>query len=217
MALTVTLVAVQLPRAGPDHSRPASDMSKENAPLDSLALGHVRRIAQSSMPFKQMENISTYVEACTKLGVPAQDLFMTVDLFEAKDMRAVVRNIHSLGRVAQTIGTFGGPHLGAKLAAKNERHFSEAQLAEARAMPARWTNLGKTLPPSSANPMAPASGFASGRPSVSPSASPSSLAPASGRPSVSPSASPVAGSADTHAVTHVETAQEDAPSSRTRI
>ena len=26
---------------------------------------------------------------------------MTVDLFEAKDMRAVVRNLHSLGRVAQ--------------------------------------------------------------------------------------------------------------------
>ena len=106
----------------------------------------VKKIAQSTMPFKQMENISHYVEACTHLGVPAQDLFMTVDLWEAKDMRAVVRNIHSLGRVAQTIDTFGGPHLGAKLAAKNERHFSEAQLAEARAMPARWTNLGKTLP-----------------------------------------------------------------------
>ena len=28
---------------------------------------------------------------------------MTVDLFEAKDMRAVVRNLHSLGRVAQVI------------------------------------------------------------------------------------------------------------------
>lgn len=113
--------------------------------------GSVRRIAQSTMPFKQMENISHYVEACTALGVPAQDLFMTVDLFEAKDMRAVVRNIHSLGRVAQTIDAFRGPHLGAKLAAKNERHFSEAQLAEARAMPARWTNLGKSLPPTAAN------------------------------------------------------------------
>ena len=31
----------------------------------------------------------------------AQDLFMSVDLYEGKNLAAVVRNIHSLGRVAQ--------------------------------------------------------------------------------------------------------------------
>ena len=107
--------------------------------------GAVRKVAHSAMPFKQMENISSYVEACASLGVPAQDLFMTVDLYEGKDVRAVVRNLHSLGRVSQNIATFDGPYLGARLSTPNERHFSEAQLAEARAMPARWTNVGKSL------------------------------------------------------------------------
>ena len=118
--------------------------------------GAVGRIVQSTMPFKQMENVASYIDACVSLGVPAQDLFMTVDLFEGKDIRAVVRNLHSLGRVAQTLEGFRGPHLGARLASKNERHFSEAQLAEARAMPARWTNLGRSLPPTGKSPPGPA-------------------------------------------------------------
>lgn len=53
------------------------------------------------MPFKQMENIGSYVEACAAIGVPSQDLFMTVDLYEGKNLDAIVRNLHSLGRVAQ--------------------------------------------------------------------------------------------------------------------
>ena len=69
-----------------------------------------RKIAQSAMPFKQMENVSHYVEACSALGVPAQDLFQTVDLFEGKDMRAVVRNIHSLGRVCQRLHGAAAQH-----------------------------------------------------------------------------------------------------------
>ena len=98
-----------------------------------------------SAPFKQMENIGNYLSACTKLGLQAHDSFQTVDLYEGKDVRAVVRNLHSLGRVSQNIATFDGPYLGARLSTPNERHFSEAQLAEARAMPARWTNVGKSL------------------------------------------------------------------------
>ena len=45
-------------------------------------------------------------------------------------MPAVVRNLHSLGRVAQSMG-FEGPTLGAKLATTNRRSFSAAQTAEA--------------------------------------------------------------------------------------
>ena len=96
------------------------------------------------MPFKQMENVAHYIDACAQLGVPAQDLFQTVDLYEGRDMQAVVRNVHSLGRVAQTLPSFEGPHLGARLAKTNARSFSEAQLAEARALPARWSNAGRS-------------------------------------------------------------------------
>ena len=113
--------------------------------MNCVQPGVIKKIASSSMPFKQMENIAHYIEACNKLGVPAQDLFQTVDLFEGKDMRAVVRNLHSVGRVAQTLGSYHGPVLGAKLAERNERHFTQAQLDEAKAMPARWTNVGKSL------------------------------------------------------------------------
>ena len=38
-------------------------------------------------------------------------MFVTVDLYEGKNMKAVVRSLHSLGRVAQQRG-FTGPTLG---------------------------------------------------------------------------------------------------------
>ncbi len=66
--------------------------------MNRIRPGSVTRIARSSMPFHMMENIAQYLRACTAMGVPAHDLFMTVDLFEGKGMRAVVRNLHSLGR-----------------------------------------------------------------------------------------------------------------------
>ena len=72
-----------------------------------------------------MENIAAYLEACTALGVPQNDLFQTVALFENKDMIAVLTNIHSLGRVSQKVEGFAGPYLGAKLASTNRRSFTE--------------------------------------------------------------------------------------------
>jgi len=114
--------------------------------INKLQPGTISRVSSSAMPFKQMENISNYIEACAALGVPNQDCFRSVELFEGKDLRAVVRNIHSLGRVAQRLEGFHGPTLGAKLAEKNERSFTEQQLSEAKAMPARWSNVGKSMP-----------------------------------------------------------------------
>ena len=116
--------------------------------INHVKPGAVKQVAASTMPFKQMENIAHYLDACAALGVPAHDQFQTVDLFDGRGVDAVVRNLHSLGRVAQTIDTFRGPQLGAKLAERNARQFSEQQLAEARAAPARWTNMGKALPAS---------------------------------------------------------------------
>jgi len=89
--------------------------------VNKLQFGTSSRVSSSSMPFKQMENISYYIEACAALGVPNQDCFHSVDLFEGKDLRAVVRNIHALGRVAQSLDCFNGPILGAKIAEKKER------------------------------------------------------------------------------------------------
>ena len=65
---------------------------------------------------KEMENIVAYSEAARSLGVPEADMFVTFDLYEDKNMAAVVRNLHSLGRVAQQKG-LGGPMIGGKLGA----------------------------------------------------------------------------------------------------
>ena len=105
------------------------------AAVNKIKPDTIPKVTDSKMPFKQMENIAAYLAAAANLGVPAHDSFMTVELFENKNMNAVVNNIHSLGRVAQTIVGYSGPTLGAKLATKSVREFSEEQLVQARAAP----------------------------------------------------------------------------------
>lgn len=54
----------------------------------------------SKMPFVQMENISFYLKACELIGVPHDEIFQTVDLFEAKDPYQVVVTMISFSRRA---------------------------------------------------------------------------------------------------------------------
>ncbi|KAJ0392956.1 hypothetical protein P43SY_011293 [Pythium insidiosum] len=99
--------------------------------------GVVRRIeTKSKMPFKLMENVSAFLKACRTIGVNEYELFETVDLFELKDLGLVVRCLHALGRAVQkNYPSFSGPTLGVKEAAKNERQFTEEQIAQARNAP----------------------------------------------------------------------------------
>ena len=112
--------------------------------MNSISPGSVQAQSTSEMPFRQMENIAAYAGAARRFGVPEPDMFVTVDLFEGKNFGAVVSNLHSLGRVAQQRG-FVGPTLGVRLASRNVRAFSQAQLDEAKAMPAKWTNRGDSM------------------------------------------------------------------------
>jgi len=71
------------------------------------------RINTQSMPFKEMENVTAFIQACRKLGVMEKDVFSTVDLYEEKNPRAVVNCIHSLGGVVRrTAPSFSGPYIG---------------------------------------------------------------------------------------------------------
>lgn len=45
-----------------------------------------------------MENINAFLEAAKELGVPAQETFQTVDLWEKQNLNSVVICIQSLGR-----------------------------------------------------------------------------------------------------------------------
>lgn len=107
---------------------------------NGLQPGLVAKVSELQKPFKQMENIGAYLEACRAYGVPAQDTFLTVDLFEGKNMGAVVRNLHSLGRVAQAHG-FQGPTLGTRLSTPNRRSF----FTEQQAIAGRASNPGLGL------------------------------------------------------------------------
>ncbi len=49
-----------------------------------------------------MEKINEFLEAIRTYGVPAGDLFQTVDLFEKKDIAQVCRTIFALGRVVRS-------------------------------------------------------------------------------------------------------------------
>jgi len=70
---------------------------------NKLKPGTIKKIETSKMSFKMMENIGNF---CTALhdvfGVPVADCFMTVDLFEEKNMTQVVQSILALKRKLET-------------------------------------------------------------------------------------------------------------------
>lgn len=57
-----------------------------------------------------------------------QDLFQTVDLFEAGNIPGVVNSLAALGRKTHDIVSYDGPKHGPKESSKNEREFTEEQL-----------------------------------------------------------------------------------------
>ncbi|GJQ79012.1 Chd64 [Trypoxylus dichotomus] len=93
--------------------------------VNCIQPGLVKKINESKMAFKCMENINAFLEAAKILGVPTQETFQTVDLWERQNLNSVVICLQSLGRKA---GNFGKPSIGPKEAEKNERHFTEEKL-----------------------------------------------------------------------------------------
>jgi len=66
--------------------------------INKLKPGSVGKINKNRMPFMQMENIGSYLTACRDAGIDAQYLFVTVDLFEAKNPAIVALNIIAVKR-----------------------------------------------------------------------------------------------------------------------
>lgn len=93
--------------------------------VNSIQEGSVKKINQTTMAFKCMENINAFLDAVKKLGVPPQETFQTIDLWEKQNLYSVVICLQSLGRKA---GNFGKPSIGPKEADKNVREFTEEQL-----------------------------------------------------------------------------------------
>ncbi|GFO38491.1 transgelin [Plakobranchus ocellatus] len=92
---------------------------------NAIKPGSVKKINESKMAFKQMENIGNFLSACEAIGCAKADLFQTVDLYEKQNMAQVVNGIHALGRKAQALGQ---PGIGPKESSANVRQFTDEQL-----------------------------------------------------------------------------------------
>uniref|UniRef100_A0A8V1ALH2 Transgelin n=3 Tax=Bilateria TaxID=33213 RepID=A0A8V1ALH2_CHICK len=97
----------------------------------------VAKIQASSMAFKQMEQISQFLQAAERYGIAATDIFQTVDLWEGKNMACVQRTLMNLGSlaVAKGDGLFvGDPNWFPKKSQENRRVFSEDKLKEGQSV-----------------------------------------------------------------------------------
>lgn len=99
--------------------------------INAIEPGSVKKFNESKMAFKQMENISLFLSGCEAFGCNKVDLFQTVDLYEGVDMSVVINGLHALGRKCQSKGLSG---IGPKESTKNEREFTEEQVASGKAV-----------------------------------------------------------------------------------
>lgn len=68
--------------------------------LVSVAANPCSKYKNSKMPFVQMENISFFLKTCEMIGVPHDEIFQTIDLFEAKDPYQIIVTLVSFSRQA---------------------------------------------------------------------------------------------------------------------
>lgn len=70
---------------------------------NALQPGSIKKINESKMAFKCMENISAFLECAKNFGVPTQETFQSVDLWERQNLNSVVICLQSLGRKVRKI------------------------------------------------------------------------------------------------------------------
>ncbi|KAK7101334.1 myophilin-like [Littorina saxatilis] len=118
-----------------DTERDVADLLKDGTALcevmNHIKPGAIKKYHKKPSAFQQMENAELFVRACVEYGMQSLDTFHVKELYEARAVYTVVNCIHALGSLAQQHG-YTGPRLGVKLASRNERHFNEQQLQQAR-------------------------------------------------------------------------------------
>eukprot|EP00927_Polykrikos_kofoidii_P065651 TRINITY_DN61381_c0_g1_i1.p1 TRINITY_DN61381_c0_g1~~TRINITY_DN61381_c0_g1_i1.p1 ORF type:complete len:370 (+),score=59.42 TRINITY_DN61381_c0_g1_i1:68-1177(+) len=83
------------------------------AVANAVKPGSIKKVNQQTMPFKQMENITNFMNVARDIGVAESDMFGTPDLYEGKNIGSVLNMIWAFGGVVQTVCTdFTGPKLG---------------------------------------------------------------------------------------------------------
>jgi len=82
--------------------------------MNSVKPGAIPKVNDSTMPFKQMENISNFLQACRKeLGMKESDLFTTPDVFDERSIVNTMNGLMNFSRAA-TKGGYGGASIAPK-------------------------------------------------------------------------------------------------------
>merc|ERR1712066_250890 len=100
--------------------------------INKIQPGSVKKFKEKGPAFMLMENVQSFIQAAKKYGVPDEEMFLTPDLFEGKNLSQVALCLYSLARVTQKHPEYSGPSLGPKMATKNERNFTEEQVRRGR-------------------------------------------------------------------------------------
>jgi len=66
--------------------------------VNKLIPGYVKKINTKGGNFALMENIAAVQKGMRQYGVPEDELFQPVDLFEARNIKAVVKSLAALAR-----------------------------------------------------------------------------------------------------------------------
>lgn len=93
----------------------------------------------SNMPFVQMEQISMFLTFARNYGVPEDELFQTVDLFEEKDPASVYQALKSLSRYANKKHPQEFPVLGPQISEKKPRPPVKAKPKHLQTDSAGWS------------------------------------------------------------------------------
>jgi hypothetical protein len=63
--------------------------------MNKIAPNKIPRVNTMQVAFKQMENIANYLKACAQIGLTEVECFETNDLFEGRDLMAVLNNLNA--------------------------------------------------------------------------------------------------------------------------
>lgn len=79
--------------------------------LLSIPTNPTTKFKNSKMPFIQMENISFFLSLCELVDINQNEIFQTVDLFEAKDPYQIIITIMSFSRIANNLDPANFPNV----------------------------------------------------------------------------------------------------------
>jgi len=88
--------------------------------VNKLIPSYVKKINTKGGNFALMENLAAVQKGMRDYGLPEDELFQPVDLFEARNIKAVVKSLAALARLCLNKG-FEGPAFGPKMAEEHKR------------------------------------------------------------------------------------------------